>query len=62
MAKQCKNCGSHVTKRYARVRSYPGEDEPRCCPDCDDMVWGSAGEGAREAKTSAHRTRTARDG
>lgn len=58
---ECKNCGGHVTSTYARVRSYPGENEPRCCPDCEDKVYGAAGEGVRDAKTSAKRTTTADD-
>lgn len=39
---ECQNCGSHVTARYARVRSYPGEQNPRACPECPDKIHGSS--------------------
>jgi len=32
---KCQNCGDHVSKRYARVLTPPGVDEPRTCPNCD---------------------------
>lgn len=33
--RECKNCGSHVTERYAAVNSREGEEDPPFCPNCD---------------------------
>jgi len=37
---RCQNCGSHVTKHYARIHTPEGEEEkgPRVCPNCEDKV------------------------
>lgn len=35
---ECQNCGSFVTAAYARVFTPPGVDNPRVCPDCEDMI------------------------
>lgn len=34
----CQNCGSHVTKDYARVFTPNDVDEPRVCPNCPDKI------------------------
>lgn len=34
----CQNCGSFVTETYVRVLEPEDIDEPRCCPDCDDLT------------------------
>ena len=34
----CQNCGSFVTAQYARVFTPSHLDEPRVCPDCEDIV------------------------
>ncbi|WP_192498333.1 DUF7563 family protein [Halorussus halophilus] len=34
----CQNCGSFVTAQYARVFTPSDLDEPRVCPDCEDIV------------------------
>lgn len=34
----CQNCGSHVTKDYARVFTPDDVDQPRCCPECPDKL------------------------
>lgn len=35
---ECQNCGTTVTDRYVRVFTPEGQDNPRVCPDCDDLV------------------------
>lgn len=35
---KCKGCGSHVRKDYVRVFSPDGDDRPRCCPNCEDLI------------------------
>lgn len=34
----CQNCGSHVTRQYARVFAPDEDAGPRVCPNCEDMV------------------------
>ncbi|WP_340100284.1 DUF7563 family protein [Salinibaculum salinum] len=34
----CQNCGAFVTKDYARVFTPNDMDEPRVCPECEDMI------------------------
>jgi len=34
----CQNCGNQVTQQYARVFTPEGVEEPRACPDCEDVV------------------------
>ena len=35
---ECQNCGSHVDRQYVRVFEPEGEDAPRVCPNCPDLV------------------------
>lgn len=35
---KCQNCGSFVTKQYVRVFTPPKVEEPRVCPECEDVV------------------------
>jgi NAD-dependent SIR2 family protein deacetylase len=35
---ECQNCGGHVTRRYARVFTPDGVENPRVCPDCEDKI------------------------
>jgi hypothetical protein len=46
---ECQNCGAHVTARYAQVFTPNKIDNPRVCPECDDMTRG--GDGPRKKKT-----------
>ncbi|WP_425492956.1 DUF7563 family protein [Halohasta litorea] len=34
----CENCESHVTDNYVRVFTPDGLDNPRACPQCDDLI------------------------
>lgn len=49
----CRNCGSKVTKDYARVCTPDGEEEqgPRVCPNCPDMIRDGDGT-IREARSA----------
>ena len=47
MAK-CHNCGSFVTEDYVRVFAPDGMNNPRVCPNCEDMV--RDGSDVREAR------------
>ncbi|SET03642.1 hypothetical protein SAMN04488694_103157 [Natrinema hispanicum] len=47
---ECQNCGAFVTKRYARVFTPRGVDEPRVCPDCQDKIRDGAD--VREARSA----------
>ena len=46
---ECQNCGSFVTTAYARVFTPDSVDEPRVCPNCEDMVRDGAD--VREARS-----------
>lgn len=46
---ECQNCGSHVTTVYVRVFTPDSIDEPRVCPNCEDMT--RSREGVREKRT-----------
>ncbi|MDQ2072869.1 hypothetical protein RBH20_10030 [Haloarcula sp. H-GB4] len=35
---ECQNCGAHVTDDYVRVFEPAGTTEPRCCPNCEDLI------------------------
>lgn len=35
---ECQNCGSVVTKAYARVFTPTEMDQPRVCPHCEDKL------------------------
>lgn len=35
---ECQNCGGFVTAQYARVFTPTGVDQPRVCPDCEDLM------------------------
>lgn len=49
----CDNCGSYVSKQYARVMSPQVDPESvEACPYCPDLVWD--GNGTREAKAVRH--------
>jgi hypothetical protein len=52
---ECQNCGSFVTEAYARVFTPADVDDPRCCPDCPDMVRKGATGKPRETKNGGHR-------
>ena len=45
----CQNCGAFVTNDYARVFTPNDQDNPRVCPDCEDMI--RDGHGVREARS-----------
>ena len=45
----CQNCGAFVTKDYARVFTPNDHDDPRVCPECEDMI--RDGNGVREARS-----------
>ena len=49
----CQNCGSHVTRAYARVFTPDGVDDPRVCPRCDDKL--REGAEVRDARAPRHR-------
>lgn len=34
----CQNCSSFVTRAYARVFTPNSVENPRVCPNCEDMV------------------------
>jgi len=34
----CENCESHVTDNYVRVFTPDKLDNPRACPQCDDLI------------------------
>ncbi|QSG04191.1 DUF7563 family protein [Natranaeroarchaeum sulfidigenes] len=46
----CQNCDSFVTVDYARVFTPRGVDEPRVCPQCDDLI--REGNDVRKARSS----------
>lgn len=35
---ECENCGAYVTKQYVRVFKPEHVDDPRACPECEDML------------------------
>ena len=45
---ECQNCGSFVTDDYVRVFAPNGMENPRVCPNCEDMV--RDGNGVRKAR------------
>lgn len=45
---QCQNCGTVVSKDYARVFVPDGRTDPRACPYCEDMI--RVGGDVREAR------------
>ena len=45
---ECQNCGSFVTRAYARVFTPNGMTNPRVCPECEDKIRDGAE--VREAK------------
>lgn len=47
---ECQNCGSFVTKDYARVFTPPGVENPRVCPKCEDKIRDGAT--VREARST----------
>jgi NAD-dependent SIR2 family protein deacetylase len=49
---ECINCGSFVTDDYVRVFAPDGMENPRVCPNCEDMVR----DGANVRKARAKRT------
>jgi NAD-dependent SIR2 family protein deacetylase len=49
---ECQNCGSFVTTEYVRVFAPNGEQHPRVCPRCEDMV--RDGNDVREARSKRH--------
>ncbi|WP_425541920.1 DUF7563 family protein [Natronoarchaeum mannanilyticum] len=34
----CQNCESHVTRSFVRVFTPRDVEDPRACPNCDDMT------------------------
>ncbi|MEF8831832.1 MAG: hypothetical protein V5A23_09900 [Halobacteriales archaeon] len=46
---ECRNCGSFVTRQYARVFAPNGMEDPRVCPHCEDRVRDGAT--VREARS-----------
>jgi hypothetical protein len=47
--RQCQNCGNEVSKRYVDVFEPDGVDQPRVCPDCEDII--RDGNGVREKRS-----------
>ncbi len=47
---ECQNCGAFVTEAYARVFTPPGVENPRVCPDCEELIRDGAQ--IREARSS----------
>lgn len=47
---ECQNCGSFVTEAYARVFTPPEMENPRVCPDCEELIRDGAQ--IREARSS----------
>lgn len=35
---KCGNCGSFVTQQYVRVFTPDKFDQPRVCPNCEDII------------------------
>lgn len=35
---KCGNCGSFVTSQYVRVFTPSDLDQPRVCPNCEDII------------------------
>jgi len=50
----CQNCGSRVTMDYARVFTPNDVENPRCCPDCDDVVRTGHNEVRKRRDIGAH--------
>lgn len=51
----CRGCGREVSEAYARVFAPDGESQPRCCPDCEDLI--REGDGTvREKRYKTHDT------
>lgn len=48
-SRECQNCGSLVTKRYVEVNEPDGVEQPRCCPNCEDLI--RDGNGVREKRS-----------
>jgi len=47
---ECANCGGFVSPDYVRVFVPEEVEQPRCCPDCPDMIREPGGE-IREKRT-----------
>jgi hypothetical protein len=47
---ECQNCGSFVTRAYARVFTPTSVDDPRVCPNCEDKIRDGAD--VREARST----------
>lgn len=45
----CGNCGSFVTAQYARVFTPNDVEQPRVCPNCEDII--RDGSDVREARS-----------
>lgn len=56
---ECQNCGAHVTPDYARVFTPNGVENPRCCPECPDVIRrnGEVTDARSERRTTQHRAR-----
>jgi len=48
-SRECQNCGSAVSAQYVKVNEPDGVEQPRCCPNCEDLV--RDGNGVRESRT-----------
>jgi len=46
---ECQNCGSHVTDVYVRGFTPDTVEDPRVCPNCEDMTRDR--NGVRETRT-----------
>jgi len=53
---KCQNCGSGISKKYARVFTPEGVDQPRACPFCEDMI--RSGGKVRETRATRHNNDT----
>lgn len=47
---ECQGCGGWVSPDYARVFTPPSIDDPRACPNCEEMIRNPDGT-IREARS-----------
>jgi len=45
----CQNCGTSISAQYVKVYEPDGVEQPRACPNCEDLV--RDGNGVRETRT-----------
>lgn len=47
--RECQNCNNRVSAQYVKVNEPDGIEQPRCCPNCEDLI--RDGNGVREKRT-----------